>query len=492
MKRSVSIYLIFIMCVLYLGISLSVIFLDLDNVEFAPIDLISVLSLVVFVGLCVVGLLNEKNYLVFLVFIIIAFPTAVNNFIPGIYWGDRYELGSSIFPLITHLDIYLLLGILRFRKNSIDANYSRLAFLVFGITLLMFASFVVNIFDSADMYEAQLMVMGSYQFRHLILIFFILLLLKDKSLFLISIGLSMGILLLLAESSVYTILNRLPRLSSGSLATNTFGNIVAQISLFLVFFSGRYKPLSLIRIYLIFVALVGLMMALLSETRMSVLAALLVYVTIWVYRRITLSQVVKVVAAAIILLITVLQFNLHNALPEKFKVWNFIDQKTVVTIMNEEGAMTTRVLRTPESSSIITRLQLYRTSLKMIKKDPVFGVGAGRWNYFKPRFGFDIPVLIDSHNGYLALLSQFGLLSGLSLILFLLIGPSIIFLQHIRKQKKIALSGIWLLGIISLGMTVSEFSNAGIFKPQVYGLLTFIAMILISEHKKTQDAPANR
>jgi hypothetical protein len=483
MTQRTSLHVIFVIATLFVCVWISAGGFGIQELRWPEIDTISIASLGMFGTVCFIGMLNERYYLIFLIFVIVGFPTAVNNFFPGAFLGSQSEIGASIFPILTHIDIYLLLGIIRFSRNKFDQSVVRSAAPVAAVLILMVVSFIINLAKTESGYEGALLAVGTFQTRYLILIFFLLLVLKEKSISAIAIGLSISIFFLFAESIVFTFINKLPRLSSGSLATNTFGNIMAQIGLLLFFHSRRYRRSSVMGIYFSISAFTGVLMAASTGTRMSIISAILVCLIAWAYKRLSFFRILRVTAVLSIIVIAVIKLDLHNQLPPKYQVWNIVSWRDVQTIMHEPGAMTSAVERTPESSSIITRFQLYRTSFKMIEENPLWGIGAGRWNYLKTEYGFDIPVLLDSHNGYLAILSQFGIIGGLGLIFFLLFTPSKSFLQQVGRQRDIASSGIWMLGIISLGMTICEVSNAGVFKPQVFGLLTLIAIIFLSQRR---------
>lgn len=482
--RTPAIILIPILLILYMGIALVIVSVGYASVTMPDIDAVSILSLILFVLLAPLGLTNERVYLTILVFMIVGFPSAVNNFVPGVYMGEPTELGASIFPFFTHLDVYLLMGIIRYSRNRFNQDYIKIAPVIAAIVALMFLSFIFNALSSKTLYEAALLVMGSFQFRYLVLIYFVLVLLKEQRLKFIAAGFVLSIFFLLAESVVFTYMNDLDRLSAGSIGTNTFGNIVAQLSVFLFFFSRNYAKFSGTRIILVGTSLTGLLIALLSGTRMSIISVVIVYAIAYVYRKFTFTHFLRIAVLAIVVVVAIFQFQLYENLPPKYKVWEFVNPTMVRTIMAEDQALRTKVPITPESSSIITRVQLYRTSFRMIEEDPIWGIGAGKWNYVKPRFGFDQPILIDSHNGYLALLSQYGIPGGIVIIFFLFVVPALLFLKNIGKYEHISDSGVWVLGIVSFGMAICELSNAGIFKPQVFAILSMIAMMLLAQNKK--------
>src|SRR5690606_38637669 len=105
---------------------------NLGNLSFPEITTISYASLILFIILCVFGIYSNNLYFAFLVFVMLAFPAPINDFFPGTYLGDPKERGSAIFPFFTHIDLYLILGILKavFLNNKVYFKGSSLFFVV--------------------------------------------------------------------------------------------------------------------------------------------------------------------------------------------------------------------------------------------------------------------------------------------------------------------------------------------------------------------------
>ena len=94
----------------------------------------------------------------------------------------------------------------------------------------------------------------------------------------------------------------------------------------------------------------------------------------------------------------------------------------------------------------------------MISDNIFFGVGPRLWNYKKYQYDFDEYVLIDSHNGYLSFISEYGLIVG-SLFIILFLYP----LMKINYSFK-----FWPLIAFTYLFVFSEFSNSGTYKNQIF------------------------
>jgi len=156
-------------------------------------------------------------------------------------------------------------------------------------------------------------------------------------------------------------------------------------------------------------------------------------------------------------------------IPERYSFVQLSDNISLDDILNVKKEAQNIQLN-HETSSIITRIKLWSTSIKMIEENPILGVGVGRWNKEKHNYGFTENVLIDSHNDFLAYLSQYGIITGALFIYFMFIFPLIIYFKLKKTNYKSKLMG---LSYINGGMFIAAFSNAGSFKHQIYGLLIF-------------------
>lgn len=126
------------------------------------------------------------------------------------------------------------------------------------------------------------------------------------------------------------------------------------------------------------------------------------------------------------------------------------------------------------NASLILRLNHFQTSLNMIKQEPLFGIGSGRWNRYKQYYGSTDNHVMDSHNDFLALASQYGLLMSILLCFYIFIFPFLLFMrkQSIERDKR----KVSYLFIINIVMMFAGITNSGLYKNQIFG---FLALILV-------------
>ncbi|MBL7859882.1 MAG: O-antigen ligase family protein [Cyclobacteriaceae bacterium] len=444
----------------------------LNELYFDKINVIAAASGLLFVILSALSLTSSRIYFTLLVFQIIAFPSAVDNFIPGVYFGSKSELHASITPLFTHIDIFILLGIIRgvLSKNRlilIDSN------LLLVSVLVLFLSSIVNAFYSTDAQDFFLIVSGFMHLRYLIGLY-ILFSLYDPHAFTkqFILGLIISVVFLFCEAIVFTNLNNLDRLTSGSLGNNTFGNIIACLTVFFYFISIKTKSI-VFRLLLVVVILIGVVTVIFSQTRMALLAGFVLFCVVTFYlNRSAFRTILYLTVFFIVLGISFIYLDAFSSnLGQRFDIIKVFSK--IELNFPGSGRDIIEMELTPETASILTRLQLYKTSFSMITANPFFGIGSMRWDYYKAEYGFNEKVLLDTHNGYLAIISQFGIFSIIFLY-FIYLRPLVI----LRRIRFLDETGFYLI-LISIGMAICDLTNAGIYKHQVFGLLCLSTIVLI-------------
>lgn len=456
--------------IVYAGVS--------DNLYFDDINAIAIGSLFAFIGLCVLGMASTKLYITFLIFQIIAFPTIVDNFIPGIYYGNRDEISASIFPFFSHIDIYFLLGIIKGILKRDKAVFINNNLLIISVCIL-FLSSVVNLFYSKDSLDFLLIITGFFHLRYLIWVF-LLFLLFDFSSYRKQLlnGLILSVLFLFIESVINTHLKGMDRLTSGSLGNNSFGNIIACITVYFAFIlkitkSKQYKFLLSLCIA------IGVITVLLSGTRMALLAGvILLFIVYYFYNRksfLRIFYVLIIVFGIVVLLVSTGIYKKY--VPVRFDIGTLTSK--IHFNSPTKGKNIIEIEWSKETSSIIARMGLYNTSINMIIENPFVGIGSMRWNYHKDQYGFKERMMLDTHNGYLAITSQFGLFA-VFFIYFIYFYPFRLFKKIYQTEKK---DPYIFMAVISLGMAICDFSNAGIYKPQIFVLLCFnVALLMYSDN----------
>lgn len=458
-----------VLCIFVAGLLFSAL---TNNIQFETVNAIDAASLLLFLACCALGFLGQKTYYFLLPFILIAFPTAVNNFMPGVFLGK--ESPQTTFPLLTHIDIFLALGVFKSCISSRSFQV-RSSSLITTVVILFTLSSLVNIIFADDSFTVALIIAGLFPVRYLLLIILLVsnadVTKYEKK---IIYGLMVSVFFLLLESLAYTRMNPDPDgiLVSGSLAANTFGNIIAAIMIFFIFIRKKNFRLSPLLFYPLLVSCVSII--LLTETRMSILAALTSFLLIQFARH----QLVK--SVLIVLTFGILVFIIYTNIdvPKRYSIEQ-ISSKIEFKGWSADPMKVVEIERTQETSSIISRLKLYSTALEMLYKNPLFGTGYGTFNYLKTQYGFDEDILIDAHNGYLNTLAQLGL-SSVFLLYFIYWYP----FKHFRKGTDMIFLK-WLF-VINTTMAIADLSNAGIYKYSVFALLAFNSIIL-SDLKNRRD-----
>ena len=456
------------------------------EIVYAPPSALSYASMALFIVVLLFGIYSTKLYFTLLIFVLWAFPAPVNDFFPGTWLGEVNEFGNAIFPFFTHIDIFLLIGIVRgvLQNKGVNLHHS----VLFFVTIAgMFVSIFVNMFDFRNTHERLLLLQGMFQFRYLIEIYLLLAfynVVEYKSE--IKLGFIISLLFLLVESVLFTLKSHGQELESGSLANNVFASSVSAVLLFLLYVRKRYDHSRTVSLLMLLAMLAGVFMIIASGARMAILAFLVTY---FIYSFIEngkkkgLLKIVTWVISLLVFLIVIMNF--ADKLPKKYNPYT-ISERVEVRDFNWDLTKFVHIERSWETNSLISRLQLYSASLKMFRKNPVCGIGVGRWNLQKQQYGFYERLLIDSHNGYLSVISQYGIF-GIPLIFLLFVFPIRFLIVYNRYKEKVHF--LFYLGLINLFFAFSDFSNSGVFKHQIFAVLAFNAICLIQLRKTVSSSP---
>lgn len=436
-------------------------------VHIEKLGIINTISFFGFIVLCVLSFVSERIYFLLLPFILLAYPAAANDFFPSVFLGENFEDGASLFPFFTHIDIYLTLGVIKTvvaRQGKVEIYSNNL---VTGIILLFFLSTIVNCFFVKDTHAFALLICGLFPLRYIILLLILIsnYEIKKYQIEIIS-SLVFSVFFLLLESSLNSYVSKTDMLVSGTLAANTFANIISAIVILIIYLKRNDYP---IKYYLYLAALMGgISIILLTETRMAILAGVVSFFIIQMklYKWYRTFLVLLTLGVCVVII-----YNMIDV-PDRYSV-KVIMSRVEYNGFSKDITKMFSVERSWETNSLISRLQLYQTSLNMLFENPVFGVGYGTFNYLKNDFGFDEMVLIDAHNGYLNTLSQMGF-SSMFFLYF-------IYLYPIFNYSVISDSKNWLkfLFILNTTMAIADLSNAGVYKPSVFALLAFSSFVIM-------------
>ena len=464
-NRSNSIATILLGCIIIaatiVGILLSFLF---DKAVFEAPGLINTFSVVLFFGFCLFALASTRMYFFLLPFVFIAFPAAVNDFMPSVYIGSPDELGAAPFPLITHIDLFLLLGLIKWSfNNKVMVRSNALLTLIILFFLL---SFVTNI-SFTDLNKNLILISGLFPIRYILLILILLsnydIREYEKP---IIYGLVSSVFFLLLESLINTRVSGTEQLTSGTLGANTFANTVTGLLLFFVFLKSSKFRISLTILVPLVVSCCVIII--LTETRIAVVAGLLSYLFVKSkrYKPITSFLIVCFLTGSFLLI-----YNLVDV-PERYSFQSVASRIHFNYFSWNPLEMFSIDLAT-ETRTIHTRFLLFGSAINMFFENFFFGIGYGAFNLEKGDYGFNIRVLIDAHNGYLNTLAQMGIFS-IPFLYFAYFYPYTLY-KRIREH-----SYLKLLFIINITLAIADLSNAGIYKYSVFALLAFNSIVLMT------------
>tara|TARA_B110001452_G_scaffold72987_1_gene59031 strand:+ start:9052 stop:10539 length:1488 start_codon:yes stop_codon:yes gene_type:complete len=479
-NRSINITLISVLFFIYLG-SIVVSVLGLENNGFlhkSKFDLIEIFSAAIFLLSIIIGLKDIRLYIVLMVFNILALPSCVDNFVPSVLITAYTDSKQVYFPLITHIDIYLVLGVIKYwdKKNGISLDFKFVLHkLFFWLLLFLFISIIGNIFKNNNIYDISLILSHSYHLRYLLLLTLLFsntsIIKHSKQVF---IGGVVALSFLILESLLYSyVFHSFARLTSGSLGYNVFANILASFCCYYLFLILR-KHISLRYLLLVLIIISAIV---LTQTR-SALILILVYFVFEITSYVFVLYKSKPKLSYLFFMLPSLLFisffwftqsqrlSLNNFKIEKINISGENLNKIFVLEQNDFNA------------SLILRLNHFQTSLNMIQHNPIIGIGPGRWNRYKKQYGSTEINLMDSHNDILATTSQYGLLTGLFLCFVIYFLPLFIFVK-VKKDSIILNNKMKYLFLISFVMTFAGLTNTGLFKHQIFGFLSLILVLAI-------------
>lgn len=443
---------------------------------YEKVGLINAASVVLFIGCCLISLYSTKFYFFVLPFIFIAFPAAVNDFFPSVLLGHPDESGAAVFPLITHIDFFIFLGIVK--KALISRIRLRCNLLFIIVIILFLLSFIVNLLVANNNQEILLLAAGLFPVRYLILLIVLLsnydIKAYERELIFSFVA---SIFFLLVESLINTALTHPKELASGTLGSNTFANITVSILVCFVFVKRKHFQIN----KLLFLCFVGcaMLIIILTGTRIAIIAGLVTFLILQAY----LFNWYKLIPVVIFVGIVAIVVYNNIDVPKRYS-YEYLSRKIHFNGLSTNVANIIRVEPSKETSSILTRLRLYRTAVYMLFENPILGTGYGTFNYYKMDYGFPDAVLIDAHNGYLNTLAQLGLSS-----VFLLY---MVYFYPIRNFKQLHNNSfLACLAIINLTMAICDLSNAGIYKSSVFALLAFNAVAISVLKKREVETDAD-
>ena len=431
--------------------------LILNNIDYNfPL---SIVSLIIFIFLIATGITNRSFYFFSLPLVILIVPNSVNDLLPAFWAGPQSDRGATTVSLITHLDLYLLAGILLFSQSNkrYSDNLKRDAQNRDAQKIILTTSFIVIssiiywlIFDAYTNYSALLFFGNSFQVRYLIYISLIITFIDKRDITNFNKGLLLAIFLVIVESFIYTALFQKSVLTSGNYGTNTLAVLLGFLMIYTLSIKNISRQIKIFTILSIVLALFF------TGTRSAILAIILSFILY--------APIMKIGFVRLGVLLSVFIFCLLVFFKNELIL--FLDP-LILLIETDYSFLEERGLVGGELSSITTRLSLWITSFDLIKDFP-FGIGLTQFNFIKSEYGFIIPVFIDPHNDYINFILKYGVINGLIMIYLLIIYSLRINIIH--KSYEIKSLTIKLM----LFITLVGFSNSNFDKHQFFLLFIFI------------------
>ena len=474
----------FFLAAIYALILTTWIFSPGNEITFPGISLLSLASLILFLLVVFLAAWRRSLFFLFLIFVLLAFPAPIDDLFPSVYLTNPNDRDQVLFPLFTRIDIYLIIGILlAFFNKPKRIEYFRLPLIIKIFILLAILVFIVNAVTSEDIWDFNLLLAYSFHLRYFLLLLFLLQVYdirqyKKQIVY----GFVLSMLFLLIEAVFNTYIGGFDRLLSGSLSLNTFANIAAAVAVYIIFLLKEKKISRLLgwfTLAIILAILVG------SATRGAFITLILSYLLLNLFynpRKLFLN-LFRVSIGIALLLLSYLALSNYEMIPQRYS-YDEISKRVEINPGKRHLNEIVVVQITRETSSIKSRIDLFDASISMMAEHPVTGIGAGRWNRYKNVYSHNkiIPkVLLDSHNDYLALFSQYGLPLGLLFAYIIFFYP----LRLFKREMLLSAASLAILHTINFSMGIAAISNSGVFKHQVSAVLLFglCALLKLSDEK---------
>ncbi|WP_095601156.1 O-antigen ligase [Pseudomonas sp. PIC25] len=411
-------------------------------------------SLLWFVFLLVVGAISERLFWQFAPFAIFFTPNAVNDFWPSSPMAAGEA--SPYFSYFTHIDIYLLMGVLAYCDFQ-QRRPKREVFMFFTFLLIFLVVFLGAIWRGEFWHVLQ----GSYQLRYLIYLLLLFIYadpFKYEGDF--SLSLKAVLILIFFEATVFSLVKSEQRLTSGNYGVNSLGHLMAAGTAFLVLQAGGLSK----KIGNYFLALVLILAVLATATRFSLVALFSAFSMIYILKRGKLSSFFFGLSILIGMFVFFISF-----VPAGESMWEGI--LTIGQNVDDPSAISV----TPESSSMITRLRLWWATLEMIGDHPWLGIGPGVWAFLKVNYGVEFESILDPHQDLLSYLVSYGVVLGGVFFISVFILP----IFKVGKLRGLYSGSLWgWVGII-LVLLFAGATNAVTWKHQISALAYFSSLMVV-------------
>lgn len=445
-----------------------------DEVDTSEIRLITIVSVVWFGFLLLMGLKDIQTYFLLAPVVIMFIPNAVNDVFPEVRITENSDRVTVFAAIFTHIDFYFLAGILKFGiKSSIREKFGTPGIKV----VLFFYCMLIPFLYFAQ--EKPGLAMGLSQVRYGLACILLFNLVKAEQYFVWFIkGCVLGLFGVLLESFVYTKTSGLTRLSSGNFAVNGLGHLFSALSIFIYF--GLEDCKDVISRWMRVIAPLAAIIALLLTGTRSALVALagagLLCAFVSKRRGIILPIFLILAVAGFVLL--------ADKIEAISRLASVADKLFSGNLEIADGTYS------EDTTSLATRFVIWTGSIKMIIDHPILGIGPGVWNSIKSSYGVWFGVLLDPHNEYLAILTSYGLLFGAAVIGACLIGPIIMGMKRFNLPvpfyRSMLRSCLWFI----LSVSISGLFNASLLKHQMSAIFIMI-LLFFYKCKSKHDQMVN-
>lgn len=415
---------------------------------------ILLISACIFLGVTVYGLSSQKRYWSVLPIIALSVPNAVNDIFPSVPMGVSTAYEMPDFSYITHIDIFLVLGLIKFGKRPAT---DKLSFYLIIVSCILLSSYLIS---SAISPHPEVALMGGYQLRYFIFLVLLFTFCRPTD-YLKNFhqGIIVGVILLIIESIIFTtLIAKSDRLTSGNFGVNTFGHILSAVAVYIIFSKeDKIKKLLL---------LIGILSACIaSGTRFSLISLVASIIGTYFFTSGKITKKILILVVGPLISLTILLMTPQG-------------QSIAMGLTSALGSSVSlqNVSRTDDSSSIITRLILWSGTLRMIADYPIFGIGPAVWSYLKPIYEIPFEGVLDPHNDFLNIIAAYGIPAALLFIYTIHIKP---FYMSAKKLAKQNIPEIKCFFAFNFSLLVSGISNAALWKHQVILLFVFSGLTLM-------------
>lgn len=407
-----------------------------------------------FLAFLIVGLVSERRYWQFAPYVFLFIPNAVNDLFPSAPMSTGAD--APYFSFFTHIDIYLLAGVLAYCNFNRKISRKKLIFLSSACILA-----IVVIFVAAMDGRVPNVLLGFFQIRYLIFILVLILFASPYEYvedFIDSF--KIVLLLVVVEAAIFSLLKGEQRLTSGNFGVNSLGHLLAAgVALLLFRFrASRRKILDYVLAFALTISIIA------TGTRFSLVALMLACLSLYSLKNGRLSSMVIG-----FFLLCVAGFLLTNFTPFGASIVEGI------VMVGDDFDNPSAITITPDSSSMITRLILWWSSIDMARDNLLLGVGPGVWSFLKTDYGIVFESILDPHQDILNYIVSYGILCGLVWFLTIFALPP--YMVYKFKYSY----GSWNMGLVAIILVFlfAGITNAVTWKHQIAALVYFSSFMII-------------